>query len=113
MIEAYAFGAITIRGESFRSDVRIIDGRVLPEWWRSDGHLCTPADLEEVLKAGPEVLVIGTGASGRMRLDDGLVEALAKQGIRCLAMPTREAVDRFNALHEQGERVAAALHLTC
>lgn len=113
MIESYSFGTITIAGRSYRNDVRIIDGRVVPEWWRREGHLCTLDDLQEVVAAAPDILVLGTGASGRMRPQAGLEDELARRGIACEVLPTREAVDRFNHLHEQGESVAAALHLTC
>ncbi|MBE9472531.1 MAG: hypothetical protein IMY75_10535, partial [Chloroflexi bacterium] len=60
----------------------------------------------------PEVLVVGTGAYGMMRVTEETRRALETAGIRLIAAPTAEAVKTYNELREE-TRVAAALHLTC
>jgi hypothetical protein len=59
----------------------------------------------------PERLIVGTGAYGRMKPDRDSLRRLEERGVEVEAMPTGDAVKRYNEL-EQG-RVAAALHLTC
>ncbi len=70
-------------------------------------------DLEEVLAEDVDVLVVGTGAYGVMKVPDEVVEELGRRGIKVIAEPTSEAVRTFCKLRAEGKRVAGAFHLTC
>ena len=61
-----------------------------------EGHLLQLPDLDEALAAEPQVLVVGTGESGHMRLDPELVAYLQDKGIELVARPTREACRYLN-----------------
>jgi hypothetical protein len=111
-IDNYGFGRITIDGETHTADLVILPDRVIAGWWRDEGHELHAGDLAPVLDAAPEVLVVGTGANGRMQVKDDARRAAAEAGIELLASPTAEAIDTYNSLRER-RRVAAALHLTC
>ena len=111
-IEHYTFGRVTIDGKIYTADLIVLPGRVVPDWWRGNGHRLEPADLEEVLAAGPECLVIGTGASGLMEVPRETLELLEGRGIRAVVEPTADAVAAYNRLCGDG-RTAACLHLTC
>jgi hypothetical protein len=113
MIEHYSFGRMMIDGQVHRRDLRLAGARVLPDWWRAEGHLCTLADLEAILEPSPAYLVVGTGASGNMRLAPGLEAALVARGVRLRAAPTAQAVTEYNAFLRDGVNVAGAFHLTC
>jgi hypothetical protein len=110
-IEDYSFGRIVLDGEEFAADIILLPGRTLPGWRRIHGHALVLEDLREVLDELPERLIVGTGADGRMRPDHSMIDALAARGVEVEAMPTAEAVRRFDRLDP--ERTAAALHLTC
>jgi hypothetical protein len=111
-IDSYTFGAIVVNGKTYTSDVIIYPGRVDSMWWRKEGHLLQFADVEQALQARPEVLVIGTGYSGVMRVPAETVDRIAGQGIEVKVERTAAAVDVFNDL--QGiKTVIAALHITC
>ena len=111
-IDSYEFGAVIIDGQSYRTDLLIWPGRIKPDWWRQEAHLLQLPDVAEALAAAPQVLVVGTGAYGRMELDPELVSYLRERGIELVAGPTAEACQRLNEL--DGKRLlAAALHLTC
>jgi hypothetical protein len=110
-IDDYDFGRIVVEGVEQTSDVILLPGRVVANWWRQDGHRLVLDDLETVLEELPERLVVGTGAYGRMTPDPEALEQLRGRGIEVEALPTREAVDRYAALDPK--RTAAALHLTC
>jgi hypothetical protein len=69
-IEHYAFGTITINARTYRSDVIILPDRIVPDWWRKDGHSLALEDLAEVLADPPETLIVGTGASGAMAVPE-------------------------------------------
>ena len=111
-IESYRFGRIVIDGEAHDKDVIILPDRVIGGWWRKSGHVLHPEDLEAVFAADPQTLLVGQGANGRMRITRETEEALAAAGIALVALDTDAAVERYNALREQGN-IAAALHLTC
>jgi len=111
-IDSYEFGAVIIDGQSYRTDLLIWPGRIKHDWWRQEAHLLQLPDVAEALAAAPQVLVVGTGAYGRMELDPELVSYLRERGIELVARPTREACQSINEL--AGKRtLAAALHLTC
>jgi hypothetical protein len=110
-IDEYDFGRIVVDGVEHRRDVILLPGRVVPNWWRQDGHRLVVRDLDAVLEEFPERLVIGTGAYGRMTPDPATLEQLRRRGLEVEALPTGEAVRRYGALDP--ERTAAAFHLTC
>jgi hypothetical protein len=113
MIESYHFGAMTVRGEVHRNDLKIIGDQVIGNWWRIEGHALHEADIVDVIAAPVEVLVVGSGEPGQMQVTRGAAEALEKRGIQVVALPTSQAVGVFNTLRSQGKRVAGAFHLTC
>ena len=113
-IDDYRSGShMRIAGRTYRSDLKIIGGRVKDNWWRGEGHRLDPADIEDILEAGPETLVIGTGYAGVMRVPDATRAAITRRGIRVIAEPTAEAVRTFNRLADGSDAVAGAFHLTC
>ena len=110
-IEDYRFGRIIVDGEEQRRDVIILPSRVVPNWWREQGHALVLADLRDVLDELPGRLIVGTGASGQMRPDPETVEALRLRGVEVEAARTNDAVRLFN--EADASTTAAALHLTC
>jgi hypothetical protein len=72
--------------------------------WRQDGHRLVLDDLEAVLDELPERLVFGTGAYGRMTPDLEALEQLRGRGIEVEALPTGEAVRRYDALAPTARR---------
>jgi len=113
-IERYSFGSMTVEGREFTSDLLIYpDGRVQDNWRRAQGHSLSVYDITNVLDEAPEKLVIGTGASGMMRVPESVLEFCKNRGIEVEVYPTASAVTRFNEASEAGTAVAACFHLTC
>ena len=111
-IEKCQFGEITIAGHRHTKDLIILPDRIVTDWWREKGHELRPSDLQPVLDAEPELLVVGTGAYGRMRVTDETRQTLEQAGIQLIAQPTDAAIQTYEA--EAGKaRLALALHLTC
>jgi hypothetical protein len=110
-IDHYEFGRIVVDGREETNDLIVLPGRVVPNWWRQEGHALVLDDLVEVLDELPPHLVVGTGADGRMRPDPDTLRQLKERGVTVEALPTGQAVRRFSEL--DSERAAAALHLTC
>ena len=112
-IDSYQFGRIVIDGKAYSSDCLILGDCIRADWWREKGHLLAVEDLRSVIAAKPSVLVVGCGASGLMRVAEKAKHFLEENDIELMALDTHTAVKKFNELHNEGENVAAALHLTC
>ena len=110
-ISAYEFGRITIDGTQHSKDVIVVPGRVVPNWWRQEGHSLVVEDFSEVLDELPPNLIVGAGAYGRLSPDPGALEELRARGVDVQVMPTGEAVERYRT--SDPDVTAAALHLTC
>lgn len=113
MIEAYSFGNMKIKGKNYTSDLKIIDGRVIPNWWRKTGHEVDVNDVNDILTSDVEVLVVGKGQPGMMRVSEALKKELLKKGVKLIEKPTAQAYVEFNKLYSEGKKVAGAFHLTC
>ena len=112
IIDSYQFGLVVVNGKRYSSDIIIFPDRVRGDWWKKRGHQLCLDDIAEVIAENPEVLVVGTGASGLVKVLPEVKQSLEAQGIKLIAEPTNEACNIYNQLcHSQ--RVVAALHLTC
>jgi hypothetical protein len=111
-IESYRFGHLVIDGQPYDGDLLILPDQVQGGWWRKEGHALHPSDLSLVFEAQPDLLVVGLGANGRMRVTHETCQALEAAGIELIAELTEQACQSYNRLREQ-QAVAAALHLTC
>ncbi len=111
-IEHYSFGRINIDNKMYTSDVIIYPERVNSSWWRKEGHNLQVVDLTDVINAKPQVVVIGTGASGVMVVPGETISHLESMGIEVHVARTEKAVELFNKL-QKDKIVIAALHLTC
>lgn len=111
-IEHYSFGRITIDGKTYTSDVIIYPDKINASWWRKAGHNLEVVDLIDVISAKPEVLVIGTGATGLMKVPKETISHLESKSIEVHVTRTEKAVELFNKF-QKDKKVIAALHLTC
>lgn len=113
MIEQYSFGRMVISGRVYSADLKIINNRVVADWWRKAGHVVDVDDVADILAAKPQCLVIGKGKPGLMRVSGELAAELREQGIELVVEPTESAVATFNRLAAAGRQVAAGFHLSC
>ena len=113
-IESYTFGEIRIDGVDYRKDVILLGHTVHSPWWReAGGHVFAPGDLELLISAAPEIVCLGTGCFGRVRIERSTHQAFANAGTTVVVERTGPAVEEFNRLVQEGRDAAAALHLTC
>jgi len=111
-IDSYHFGQIVINGRKYTSDVIIFPDRVQGDWWRDESHELTLKDVTGVMDENPEILLVGTGAPGLMRVLPEVEQAAEARNIQLIVQPTGEACEIYNQLSGV-QRVVAALHLTC
>ena len=112
MINSYGVGRIVIDGTAFTTDVIIFPDRVMDNWWRKDGHVLHVADAELIVEEKPEVLIVGTGKYGILKVLPQTREYIESKGIALIVEQTEKACEIYNRI-SQAKKVVAALHLTC
>ena len=113
MITSHKFGSIEIDGAVYKSDVIIHPDRVEANWWRKEGHSLQVEDIAAAIEQDrPQVLIVGTGEFGVMKIPPRTAEYLQKQGVKLIAEKTDDACRIFNDLISK-QKVVGAFHLTC
>jgi len=112
IIESYQFGTIKINNQTYRSDIIVYPEKINPKWYRESGHEIKENDLQEIFDFHPELLVIGTGSSGRLKVDQKFIQKLEQNNIRYIIKPTPLAVEEYNRAAGIS-RTVGAFHLTC
>jgi hypothetical protein len=112
MIDSYEFGVIHVSGKRYSSDVIIYPDRVKDDWWRKEGHQLCIDDLENVTEENPDVMVVGIGNPGLMRVLPETEKYIKSKGIRLIVQSTKDACKTYNQL-SSSQKVIALLHLTC
>jgi hypothetical protein len=116
-IEETSFGSITVGGERVGHDIIIrLDGAVkkrnkmLSKRVYGTSHRISLAEAQHVFDEGAELLIIGTGQHGLVRLVVQAQEFFDEQGCQVRLLPTPKAIDAWN----QAEgKVIGLFHVTC
>jgi len=111
-IDYFRFGLIAISGKKYTSDVIIFPNKVRSNWYRRNAHQLCLEDIAEVITEKPEVLIIGNGTSGLVKVSPGLERIIESQGIKVIVGTTANACRKYNETCHS-KRVVAALHITC
>jgi hypothetical protein len=72
-----------------------------------------PADVEELLEHGAEVVVLARGMNERLQVMDETLDRLDAAGVEAHVLQTEAAVDRYNDLQADGRPVGGLFHSTC
>ncbi|MBS3812462.1 Mth938-like domain-containing protein [Candidatus Bipolaricaulota bacterium] len=113
-IKSYSFGEMVIDDRSFHDDLLIVGEEIKSGWYRRRGHTLLPEDLGWILGREPDLLIVGTGSSSRMKITRRVKDTLKEAGIKLKSGDTRQAVELFNESQQEEEGLTgAAFHLTC
>ena len=116
-IDATEFGSITVDGKTYEHDVIIrLSGKVekrrkrLSKEKYGTSHIISKAEAKFVFEDGCDLLIVGAGQDGNVRLSPEASEYLDKKHCRVLTQPTPEALQAFN---QSRDRKIALMHVTC
>lgn len=110
-IDGTSFGSIIVDGKRYPHDVWVFtDGSIRR---RDRDHEFTLDELDLLLEGNPKVVVVGTGQSGCVRIDEDAVREASSRGIKLISDVTPNALERYNEAVGAGRRVAGAFHTTC
>ena len=102
-IDATEFGSITVDGKTYEHDVIIrLSGKVekrrkrLSKEKYGTSHIISKAEAKFVFEDGCDLLIVGAGQDGNVRLSPEASEYFDKKHCRVLTQPTPEALQAFN-----------------
>ena len=111
------FGWVKYRDEIYEHDILILaDGTIRKrnetELMRKFGtlHAVGIEEIKFLMESNPEVIVIGTGQSGELKLTQEARVFIKKTGIRAVEGLSPKACKFFDTLTE---KKAALIHVTC
>lgn len=111
-IDSYSFGKIVVEGVSYTRDLKVFPDKVVPDWWRKDGHLLKCVDMEDVFYFRPEVVIVGTGMMGAMKVSEEVKDKAKELAIEIISEKTGKAVEIFNKI-SLTKKTVGLFHLTC
>lgn len=112
------FGEVVINGQSF-GDILVI-GEEIEE--RNDlrlerelgtDHLIGDWEIERLLSKKPEIVVIGSGTVGDLRVTPEIKKKFKKAKIELIILTTPQAIEEYNNLVKTGQKVNVLIHATC
>ena len=110
-INKTSFGQIIIDLRKYDYDVWIFPDDTVKR--RTSDHEFTREEFELMAQKSPEIIVIGTGQSGLVKVLDETKNAARDKKIRLMIGKTPDIVKVFNDLKKEKKRIAAVVHVTC
>ena len=102
--------AIRVNDDSYSESIALTPEELLGPWHDKRVADLSEEDFAAILGAGPEIVLLGTGASNIFPPRE-LTFAFARLGIGFETMDTAAAARTFNVLANEARRVAAVLYL--
>lgn len=108
-VDSFYFGNIVIDGKKHQTDV-IVSSDGVQE--KESSHEFTKSDFQNILMREPEVIIIGIGTAGAVKVDPEIDSIANDENIEVIKLETPKAVDEYNKLYRK-KKVIAMFHLTC
>lgn len=105
------FGLLVVNDREFQADLIITPKAIIPDWWRTEGHLLKLEDLPECEWDKISSLYIGTGFQGMMCVHEEVIEFFEIRRVPFIIQKTPIAVKEFN--RQASKRKVGLFHLTC
>jgi hypothetical protein len=116
-IDSFNFGFIVVDNKQYAYDVIILpDGTVKERDSRKGrlgSHSIARSEIEALTRLEPDMILIGTGVEGMARLAHDAEFYLLKPDLNLTLLPSPQIVKKYNQYIDDGEKVAALIHVTC
>ncbi|MDY6892254.1 MAG: MTH938/NDUFAF3 family protein [Chloroflexota bacterium] len=116
-VESLSFGSIVVGGKKYRRDLLLFpDGTVKQRkggFWIFGSHDINKDEVDELVRAGADEIVIGIGTSSGAKVSDDAKAHVEQAQRQLYILPSHEAFPEFNRLSDLGKKVAALIHITC
>jgi hypothetical protein len=111
-----SWGKLEVAGHGVFKDAKLYPGGARAWDWGETGTRhepgIQPADVQELLDHGAEVIVLSRGMHKRLQTCPETLDLLQGQGVAVHVLETEEAVAKYEALRGT-TRVGALIHSTC
>jgi len=113
-----SWGTLEVEGrERPFKDAKLYPGGGRAWDWNETGTSHTPgiqpADVEELLEHGAEVVVLSRGMNERLQVQSDTLQRLDDEGVETHVLETEAAVERYNELQAADRPVGGLFHSTC
>ena len=117
-IDSLNFGTITIDKKKYwMRDVLIFpDGTVQRRKlgrWLAHHHSYTKEDIEDLISAGTELIVVGTGLFSGVKVTDEIREYSKNTMCEIIDLPSRQAIEKINEQSNLDKKTGALIHMLC
>lgn len=111
-----AWGRVEVEGLGSFNDVKLYPGGGRAWEWGETGTRhepgIQPADAEELISHGAQIIILTQGVLGRLNVMPETVKILEGRDITVHVLKSRQAVEEYNQLAED-QPVGMLLHSTC
>lgn len=110
-IQYVRFGEVKIDNHVFYSDMIV--------WWDGEkefvekSHVLDMKMFARLLRKKPDVVIIGTGQQGMVRISDDVLHLAKRRGIKVFVDTSAKAADIFNGMLATRKKAVAFIHTTC
>jgi len=78
MITKFSFGRIVVDGQIYNQEIKIVNRKLMSNWWRQSGHSVEIEDVQDILNSKSETIVIGKGQPGYIKYQTCFEDILKK-----------------------------------
>lgn len=117
LIDKTKFGSITIDGKTYEHDVILrLSGQIkkrkkkLSKRLYGTSHIISAEEAAHLYEPGCQLLIIGTGQYGSVRLSEEAEQFFTEQGCEVILQPTPEAITTYN---QTKRKRVGMFHVTC
>lgn len=117
-IEKVSWAKVKIRGKDYWQ-VLVIGEQIVPrevervkQEYGTD-HVVADWEQKMLLSENPEVILIASGWSGVLKVNEKFKNQISKLGIGLRVVLTPRVAKEYNRLTKEGKRINALIHTTC
>jgi hypothetical protein len=120
MFQETKFGMVKFADKTYNYDIMVHqDGTVnrrdknISKKKKGSSHIIAAEEVKIITDENPEILVVGSGQSGRLKVEDDARDLLSSKDIELIILPTKQAIIKYNELKNQNRRITGIIHVTC
>jgi len=112
------FGGVRVNGQDFKQvlvigeEIKERDEEKLNELYGTT-HRIGSWEVEKLLSSKPEIIIIGNGQSGVLKVTDEVRKKIEAASAELKILLTPAAIEEFNKLYQEGKKVNCLIHTTC
>jgi hypothetical protein len=116
-INSFNFGFIVVDEKQYAHDIIILPDGTIKDREAGKGrlgsHTISKSEVETLIREEADVVLIGSGVQGMARLAHDAERYMTLPDLNITVLPSSQIVKKFNQHIDDGDKVAALIHVTC